>query len=190
MARARPYRQHATAGRRIGRVERALALSVVLLVMLAVLEKVDALMDQAEQATIRTTITNLETVLNVCAALYLMRGQRRALVELAASDPLAVAERGCGAPEAKGRAARGRYSGQGVGSAVEGGWRWNVATRTLEYHPRPVLHMPGGGPGQVRGYRVRMRFVDRNRNGVFDAPDDSFQGLRLMPETVTAGGTA
>ena len=147
------------------RMERVTAGIVILLALWIGTVRMQALIARAEETSVSTTVSHLNSGLMLEAAVLLVRGERSGLAALERANPMQAVAR---LPP--------NYIGEidpAQAHTVEGGvWYYQRAGGFLAYR---YANEP-----QVVRYRTKLRFNDRNRNGRFDPSSDEFTGIALV----------
>lgn len=170
-----------------------LVVCVVLILITLFLEKTRQLDAWAEWVRLDTTLANLQTDLNLRAAVFLLRGRSEELSALDGSNPLAGND-SLMEKSPKEIPMVGRYVGyRPVGyvgefdfpdpvSPAAGQWYFDRGKKVLVYRVRHPESLRTRLPGTPRiRFRVSLGYRDENGNGRFDAATDRFEGVRLVP---------
>lgn len=128
----------------------------------------------AEAAHVATTVGALRSALGMEVTERIVEGSLESAAELSRTNPMTLLAR---RPE--------RYIGE-VDSATAsdiaaGSWYYDRASRQLRYRvrfPRYLARPVQTQPAEL-SWQVRMRYLDTNDNGSYDATTDSLRGIAL-----------
>ena len=168
-----------------------MALCFVLLccVGLVVSDKLSEIMARVEAQKVRTTVTRINSTLQVSVAMALMSGKVQSLGDITGFNPLVEGGKADLAyPTASrldalvpnGVSYLGELSQPNLEEIPSGKWFFDVEQETLVYmvESTDFFETPLPGPKRIR-YRVKLSYVDSNHNGRFEPSADRFEGVSL-----------
>jgi len=184
------------ADRNLSRLELAMAVIVLGLILWVLLVQMLRVFAMAERSLLSSTVINVTTGLQYRAAGYTLRNDHAALGGLLAGNPFEAAGSvpddlpGAESPRqilsVTWRAALpGRYLGELEGpdpADIPGGnWYYDRSDRTLVYRVDNDEFFVTGLPGPARvKFAVVPEYEDLNGNGRFDPGIDNYQSIRLQ----------
>lgn len=179
-------------GRELSRFELFLVVSVVLLLVWFVLERADGLAVRMEKVRLSTSVTQLQTAVQLAAAARLIDGDREALAALEGANPMQFGE----AEPARDRARPivstadnsvadsqsylGELDNPDPRHIAGGKWYYDRQAGILVYRVENEAHFvtPLIGPKRAR-FRVMADYDDLNGNGRYDAGTERLTWARL-----------
>lgn len=130
-------------------------------------------LDEAERVSVLSIESQLRNTLLMEAAQRIVRGQSASIGELEQANPMALLLQ---APD--------NYIGERRAdrdSLPERRWYFDPGKKRLVYRRgEPYTLAAGGPPLRDPEFEVRVIFSDRNADGVFNAAEDEFYGVRLL----------
>ena len=169
--------------RELSRLESVLALVVILVVIYFLVGRVEALFASVEKAQLSTTVARLNSSLRIEVAARLMRGDARHLAALEGANPMTFGRD----PSPTGDVnAKGQYVGElaspDPASIPAGKWYFDTDRRYLIYRVKASDYFETSLENVARArFEVKLDFIDKNANGIFDAGEDRFSGVSLKP---------
>jgi hypothetical protein len=160
--------------RQLSRVEIGIAVVVIGIVVWLFLERVFALMVEAERTALTLRLNQLQSALMVNAARCLIRGDAQGLAALAHGNPMRLL----------GASARD-YLGELESpdpAVVDGGyWYFDAGEGSLVYRVKNEAYFETSLEGAVRArFQVVFDFQDADGNGRYDPGKDRWQGIRIQ----------
>jgi type II secretory pathway pseudopilin PulG len=156
-------------------LELAIVVVAVLIVTAAILDRVLPLIGRAQRAAFLGVQHDLQTSLRLAAAERIAGGKSSAVFELESLNPMSLLL----APPAN---YRGVVASPDQAAVPPATWYFDEEMKLLAYRVgRYTRFKPHGGPADRIELRVAFTYDDRDADGVFDASQDRFDGLRLEP---------
>jgi hypothetical protein len=181
-------------GRELSRFELFLFASLVLLLAWFVLERADGLAAAMEKVKLSTTVSQLQTAVQLVAAARVINGDRAALAALEGANPMQFGE-----AEPAGNRLRpvlpaanslladthsylGELDNPDPRHIAGGKWYYDRQAGVLVYRVENEAYFstPLIGPKRAR-FRVMMDYDDLNDNGRYDADTERLTWARLEP---------
>lgn len=157
-------------------LELVVAVTIIGVLIAIAIGKLPGWQAEAERTAMESVAGSLRSALGIKVATHIAENNMAGIAALAGSNPM---EQLAEVP--------GNYAGVRSGAAaraVEGGqWFFDAGSRQLVYRVRnaEVVGAPGVS-GEMR-FEVQLVFVDRNRNGYYEAATDRLNGVRLVEVT-------
>lgn len=153
-------------------LELVIVIALVCLLFLTAWWRLMPLRGSAEAAHVATTVGTLRSALGLHVAERIVNDSPAAVAELDGSNPMKLLQQ-----------RPGNYLGEfpSAGPRIAAGsWFFETRTGRLGYRLRFPQYLVGTPPEPVDLYwRIRVRFNDRNDNGVLDAGTDSVRAVEL-----------
>ncbi len=155
-------------------LELVVVIIIIGLLVVIALGKLLKIREQAERAAVTQVIGNLRSSLGMQIAEMIVKQDRKGLLALAGSNPMDLLSQ-----------VPGNYLGA-LGApdpARIGGhtWYFDERDQALVYRVEYAghFHTTLRGPPRIR-FKIRLQYVDKNHNGVYDPGIDTLQGLDLV----------
>jgi len=163
--------------RNLSRLELALMITVIALLITIAINRTSVLFVEAERLSVDMTLNSLRNGIIYYTAERMMQGQMRQLAKLDGANPVGlviVAPKGY----------RGALKPGQAQKLKPGDWYFDTVRGVLVYLVvnRDHLRLENGGRGRLE-FRLGLDFRDRNGNGHFDQGVDSINGLGLVTVT-------